>query len=117
MSIISNGELQTAISAVEDERGVHLDFDLAFSIVSKVNDMKNGMSFGEAIRYSLNELNIWDRDKRRLYSKVIGKYFGRRGGLKTVRMRKITPKPIEQKRKSATGTIFLEKTGQLAFKL
>lgn len=113
---VSQSELTTAIRAVEKEQKITLDDDLAYSFILKVADKKDGHPFPEALRFALNDLHVRDREKRKFYCKVAGKYYGRRGGLKrskTSSGRHNSKKQREQK--PATQTQLDEKTGQYSF--
>lgn len=115
--MVTDAELATAISAAENAYHENVDESLAEAFTSKVADKKGGMPFGEALRFSLNELHIWNKSKRRLYSSVAGRYFGRRGGHKSSRVKRTRSTPRASKpaqtRQGQGGTV--EKDGQRRF--
>jgi len=75
---ISN-ELKSAIEAAQ-KKHPHIIFDkhLVRLFIGKLNELKENYTFGEAMRYSLNHVGIWDKNTRKAYSSMAGTYFGRR---------------------------------------
>lgn len=55
------------------------------SFIGKMTELKDEHPFGEALRYSLNYMNIWNKPTRTAYASLAGTYFGRRGGRQTAR--------------------------------
>lgn len=86
---INETELSSAIQETQ-KKYTHfvLDPDRSRSLIIKVGNKKERLPFGEAIRYSLNELEIWDKKIRPIYSCLIGKYYGRHGGYVAAKRRK-----------------------------
>lgn len=73
-------EMESAIAKVENGIGKHLSIDIARAIADKIRSrLDSGMKYVEALRYSLNDLHFYG-EKREDYKKVMGVFFGRRGG-------------------------------------
>ncbi len=96
-------ELQTALEKVQKKYpDVVFEQYLMKIFIGKLSELKENMSFGEAMRYALNHVNIRDKKTRSAYSSLAGTYFGRRGRLqqargKTTQKKKSTPRKIVNK--------------------
>lgn len=112
--MVDLNELRDAIIRAKEKGAGDVSESLARSVVAKVADKKERMKFHEAIRYSLNELRIFG-EERKSYSKIIGCFFGKRGGhVAARRAREATP--AKPPRPSVTGTYRLDqKSGQYEF--
>jgi len=85
-------ELQTALEKVQKKHpDVVFEQYLMRIFIGKLSELKENMPFGEAMRYALNHVNLWDKKVRSAYSSLAGTYFGRRGRLQKAHG-KTTPK-------------------------
>lgn len=121
MTLINRSIVSTAISFAENKHSFSISEDMLESLISKIAEKKERMKFWEAVRYSLNELYIYNennRPKRTSYRCAAGKYFSVISGLaRSARSKKGKTRPKRKEKPSATGKVFLEKTGQYAFRL
>ena len=109
-------ELQNATQSISSKRHVALSDPLAESLARKVAELlEQKVEFGEAMRFALNKLCVRDITERRLYSSVMGTYFGKHGGYKAA-ANKVAGKPPKPKvRKDVRKE--RGKSGQLAWKM
>lgn len=121
MTIINREIVSTAISFAENKHSYSISEDLLESLIDKIIDKKERMEFKEALRYSLNDLNLYNennRPKRTSYRCAAAKYFSTISGLARSARSKRKQPPVRRKKKpSVTGTILCEPSGQYAFKL
>ena len=117
MSSVNLEELRTARRKVEERDGVSLSDELVLSFVTRVAEKKERMEFREALRYSLNELAIWDEEKRALYKKVAGTYFGTRSGYTRARLKRQSTRKPHTVRQTVAFEIKEEVSGQYYFVL
>ena len=54
----------TGITRAEKKHGGHVNEDLLRLLIEKIYEKKEEMLFWEAVRYSLNELHIWNYKRR-----------------------------------------------------
>ncbi|VAW14834.1 hypothetical protein MNBD_BACTEROID05-91 [hydrothermal vent metagenome] len=108
-------ELKNALKASQ-ERHPEVSFDnsLVRLFIGKVTELKEGREFGEALRYSLNACQIWDKRIRTAYSSLAGTYFGKHKGRKTVR-RKTKHKRLHRDPKKNVTKICINNNGQYEF--
>lgn len=82
-------ELKSALLKTQKKYpGIIFDKYLLRIFIGKIAELKERMSFGEALRYSLNHVGIWDKKTRSAYKSLAGVYFGRRGGRQTAARKK-----------------------------
>ena len=100
-------ELQTALTTVQKKYpDIVFEEHLMKIFIGKITELKENMPFGEAMRYSLNHVNIWDKKVRSAYSSLAGTYFGRRGKMQR------RHGSIKQKKKVSTPRNIVDKNGQ-----
>jgi len=108
-------EVEAAASAVRSE-GLHVNDQLALIVVKKVSenlDKFPNLPFGEILRKSLNDLRFYERDMRLIYAKVAGKYFDKRGGHKSTRVKKLGATKKQSRKESPVSEV--DKNGQFSF--
>lgn len=121
MFMINQQILQFAIEQTEKKHRVDLSEDLVYSLVSQIYDKKERMLFWEAVRYSLNELRLYDQGgnkKRAVYKSAACTYFLKISALaRSARAAVGKPKKAVYKPASVTGSVVIEMGGQYALKL
>lgn len=113
MKTMVSRELQDALEKVRRKfPSIVFDKYLLRTFIGKIDELKEGMPFGEALRYSLNHINVWDKETRRAYAALAGTYFGKRGGLQAARRRGKTPRA---RKPTAVTKTTINKKGQFRF--
>lgn len=110
-----DSELQNAIEKVQKTKKIILDKYLTRMLIGKINELKKEMSFAEAIRRALNQINIWDKETRTMYASLAGTYFGRRGGRKSAQTKKRKQGSKTNEVKLYANRTLINKKGQHEF--
>ena len=69
-------------------------------------------AYGQMIRLTLNQCNIWSEDKRAAYAALVGNFYGRRGN-----KAKRKPVPLAQEPEPIVRTLLDRSSGQLGWEI
>lgn len=106
--------ISEAVSRAEEKFSVQLSLTRATALVHSVRTKYARMSFVEALRFSLNDMNV-SGEVRSAYRSMLGSYFGSRGGKK--QKSKKSPDTRIKTSTSVVGELYTEVNGQRAFRV